>query len=66
MHNIRYYNFVVIKDFIMYLKIKATIVVKQESKKEIILFSRNSITISIALNLNNNTLLFNLNKNDCY
>ncbi len=50
----------------MYLKIKATIVTKQESKKDIILFSRNLIIILIVLNLNNNILLFNFDKNNCY
>ncbi len=65
-YNIRYYNFVVIKDFIIYLKIKATIVARQESKKEITLFSRNSIIILIVFNLNNNILLFNLSKNSYY
>ncbi len=66
MHNIRHYNFVVIKDFIIYLKIKAIVVAKQESKKNITLFSRNLIIILIAFDLNNNTLLFNIDKNNCY
>jgi len=38
-YNIRYYNLAIIKDFIIYLKIKATIVAKQKSKKDITLFS---------------------------
>ncbi len=50
----------------MYLKIKATIVARQELKKDIILFSQNLMIILIALNLNNDILLFNLNENDCY
>ncbi len=39
MHNIRYYNFVVKKNFIMYLKTKVIVVAKQELKKEITLFN---------------------------
>jgi len=66
MHNIWHYNFVIIKDFIIYLKIKTTIVAKQELKKDIILFSQNLIIMLIALDLNNDILLFDLNKNDCY
>ncbi len=66
MRNIRHYNFVVIKDFIIYLKIKAIVVAKQESKKNITLFSRNLIIILIAFDLNNNILLFNIDKNNCY
>ena len=66
MHNIRYYNLVVIKDIIIYLKIKATIVVRQKSKKEIILFNRNSIIISIAINSNNKILLINLSESIRY
>ncbi len=50
----------------MYLKTKAIIVAKQESKKDITLFSRNLIIILIAFNLNNDTLLFDLNKNNYY
>jgi len=50
----------------MYLKIKATIVARQKSKKEITLFSRNLIIILIALNSNNNALLFDFDKNNYY
>jgi len=65
-YNIRYYNLIAIKDFIIYLKIKTTIVAKQKSKKEITLSSRNLIIILIVFNLNNNILLFDFDKNNYY
>ena len=64
MHNIRYYNLIFMKDFIIYTKIKTTSIVSQKFKKEITICSRNSMNMLITFNTSDWTRLFIIRKNN--
>ncbi len=47
-YNVRYYNFVVINNIILYIEIRITLISKNKNKKTIIKTTCNLITISLA------------------
>ena len=52
------------KDFIMYTKIKITSIISQKFKKEITIYSRDSMNMSITLNINDRISLFVVKENN--
>ena len=64
MHNIRHHNWISMKDFIMYTKIKTTSITSQKFKKKITICSRDLMNMSMTLNINDRTRLFVIKKNN--
>ena len=66
MHNIRHYNLIFMKDFIMYTKIKTTSIVNQKFKKKITICSQDSMNMSITFDISDRARLFIMKKNKRY
>ena len=64
MHNIRHYNLIFMKDFIMYTKIKTTSIVNQKFKEEITICNRDLMNMLMTFNTSDRTRLFVMKENN--